>query len=149
MSNWNFILFSLLLHIRCTRAKVSCGNTSLSPCTVFVMKFSYNNSTQDPYKGKSWAAVSTTSKFLITMNSFEIAKHYSKQNKLCVQMFPLSLMKALRQDSPRNNSWHGFDWNIVGIQLKDLGTRKSDDAMKASLLSNRAVKFPELTGTFF
>lgn len=64
-------------------------------------------------------------------------------------MFPLSLMKALRQDSPRNNSWHGFDWNIVGIQLKDLGTRKSDDAMKASLLSNRAVKFPELTGTFF
>lgn len=128
MSNWNFILpSSSLLHIHCTRAKVSCSNTSLSPLTVFVMKYNYNNSTKDPHKGKSWAAVSTTSKFVIAMNSFEIAKHCSKQKKLCEQMFPLC--------------------NLVGIKLKDLGTCTSDDAIKASLFSNRAVKFPE--STFF
>lgn len=103
-----------------------------SPRTVFVMKFNYNNSTQEPYKGNSWAAVSTPSKFLIAMNSFEIAKHCSKQNTLCVQMFPLSLMNALRQDSPRNNS--GFDWNLVG--------------RFGNMLNNQTVPFPELADIF-
>lgn len=113
----------------CTRAMVSCGNTSLSPLIVFVMKFNNNNCTQVPHKGKAWAAMSTPSKFLITMNSFEITKHCSEQNKLSVQMFPLSCKEALRQDSPQNTLWHVNDWN-------------------EKIFEHVKVKFPELTNMF-